>query len=659
MKINQNIQFNGDEQEVMAIIREVVAKYTPSTKAYLVGGIIRDKLIGVESNDIDIMLSNMSGEDFARLVTKHLGVKDAHAIKANPEKSKFISTAKAYIPLSSGKIQEIDFAQARMDVYDGKSRIPVLKPATPEEDASRRDLTINSIFYDILSEKIVDFTGMGISDLQNEIIRTPQDPLKTFMDDPLRIIRVIRFSAKYNFKIDLQTYVAMLDARIRDEIKNKVSKERIGEELKKTLSNPNAEYAIALLKNTGLLEDVLSESLKGTEYEGKLHPKLEMDQNSSYHMLNLWEHTMEVVKNVIGKYKDFDGERKVIMTLAALFHDLGKLCLDIHKTTETGQTSYHGHEDESAKLVPYILKYLKMEPYIKEVSELVRSHMQLHHRERDGAGLRSLRRFIRLCGEKSLNWLDVFNLTVADAYAKDRSVDEETVRDYQELEKKLQEALSSIGQLQDPSKKKVDPILDGHEIMQAFNNNKPGAWIKTVMNWLLDLQDQEPNITKEDASKRMIDNFPEFVKKIITASKCSKILIDSTIDKINKTIKDKPIEAVSLAKDLMGKYDDDDEVVLLCLKTAIKAKKTDSKSLIGSDLVNIGRKIAKKNFLVPEIILNYVIALILSGQEMREEDKKLLLRANKMDSKEARKMIKDIWGLVENNNKNILAKILS
>ena len=656
MKINLNIQFNSDEQEVMAIIRDVIKRYTPSTKAFLVGGIIRDKLIGIESNDIDVMLSNISGEDFARLVTKHMGIQDAHTIKSNPDKSKFITTSKAYIPLSSGKEQEIDFAQARMDVYDGKSRIPVLKPATPEEDASRRDLTVNSIFYDILSEKIVDFTGMGISDLQNDIARTPENPLKTFMDDPLRVFRTIRFSAKYNLKIDPKTYTAMLDPRIRDEIKNKVSKERVGQEITKTLSNPNAEYAITLLKSTGLLEDMLFESLKGTEYEGKIHPKLDMDQNSSYHMLNLWEHTMEVVKNVIGKYKDFDSERKIVMVLSALMHDLGKLCLSIHKTTETGQTSYHGHEVESAKLVPYILKYLKMDPYIKEVSELVGSHMQLHHRERDGAGLRSLRRFIRQMGEKSLNWLDVFNLTVADAYAKDKSVDEETVRDYQDLEVKLQEALSSIGQLQDPSKKKVDPILDGNEIMQAFGNNKPGVWIKTVMNWLLDLQDQEPNITKDDAGKRMMDNFPEFVKKTTTASQCSKILIDSTVDKINEVIKEKPIEAVSLAKDLMDKYDDD-EVVLLCLKTAIKAKKIDSKSLIGSDLVNMGRKIAKKNFLVPEIILNYIVALILSGQEMREEDKAFLLRANKMSPKETRKMIKDIMGLV-GNNRSVLEDIL-
>jgi tRNA nucleotidyltransferase/poly(A) polymerase len=655
MKINTNIQFNSDEQEVMSIIRDVIRKYTPSTQAFLVGGVVRDKLIGIDANDLDVMLSNISGEDFAKLVTKHLGIKDAHTIKSNPDKSKFITTSKAYIPLSSGNIQEIDFAQARMDVYDGKSRIPTLKPATPKEDASRRDLTINSIFYDILSKKIVDFTGMGINDLKNNIIRTPEDPLKTFMDDPLRIFRVVRFSAKYNFKIDPQTYTAMLDSRIRDEIKNKVSKERIGQEITKMLSNPNAEYAITLLKSTGLLEDILTESLKGTEYEGKVHPTLDMNQNNSHHTLTLWEHTMEVVKNVVPKYS---GERKVVMVLSALFHDLGKLCLEIQQKTENGQTSYHGHEVESAKLVPYILKYLKMDPYVKEVSELVGSHMQLHHRERDNAGLRSLRRFIRQMGEKSLNWLDVFNLTVADAYAKDRSVDEKTVRDYQDLETKLQEALSSIGQLQDSSKKKIDPILNGNEIMNYFNNHKPGVWIKTVMNWLLDLQDQEPNISKEDAQKRMIENFPEFVNKTITASKCSRILIDSTINKINKVIKEKPVEAVSLAKDLMKDHNDDEDVVLLCLKTAIKAKEIDHASLIGSDLVNIGRKMAKKNFLVPEIILNYVIALILSGQEMKDEDKEFLLRAKKMNPEKTRKTIKDILD-ISGNNKGVLKKVLN
>jgi hypothetical protein len=284
--------------------------------------------------------------------------------------------------------------------------------------------------------------------------------------------------------------------------------------------------------------------------------------------------------------------------------------------------------------------------------------MRPHYLVRDEGGIRAMRRFIRIIPDQSLEWLDVFNIAVADAYAKDVIQDPSVVRDYQDLEKKLQEALSSIGQLQDPSKKKIAPILDGNEIMGAFGNRKSGAWIKTVMNWLLDLQDQEPNISKEDAQKRMVGNFPEYVKKTTTASKCSKILIDSTVDKINEVIKEKPIEAVSLAKKLLSEYDDDEDVVLLCLKTAIMATKLNSKPLIGSDLVNIGRKMSKKNFLVPEIILNYVIALLLTGQELREEDKKFLLRANKMSPKETRKMIKDILGIVGNNNRQILEQIL-
>lgn len=658
MKINTNIKFNSNEQEVMSIIREVIAKYAPSTQAYLVGGSVRDKLIGVESQDMDIMVYPIRAEDFARLITKHLDIKDPHIIKDNPEKSKFISTSKVFLPTQNG-IMEIDIAQARQDVYRDNSRIPETKPATPQEDMFRRDLTINAIAYSINENKIVDFTGKGISDLQNDIIRTPQDPLKTFMDDPLRIFRVIRFSAKYNFKIDPQTYAAILNPRLRDEIKNKVSKERIGAEITKTLSNPNAEYAITLLKNTGLLEDIITESIKGTEYEGKID-ELEMNQENPNHKLNLWSHTMEVVKGVLEKYKEAEPEKRMVMILAALFHDIGKLYREIWAESKThpGHRSYHGHEEVSAKIIELIFKYLKIENYIKEVSGIAASHMRPHLLVRDEGGIKAMRRFIRNISEQSLNWLDVFNIAVADAYAKDVIRDPETVKEYQELEQHLQEALSSIGQLQDPSKNKIAPILNGNEIMDTFNNQNPGAWIKTVTNWLLDIQDQEPNISKEEARKKIIENFPEYIKKTITASKCSKILIDSTIDKINTSIKDRPTEAVSVAKKLMEEYEEDEDVVLLCLKTAIKAKKINHNSLIGSDLVDIGRKIAKENFLVPEIILNYVIALMLSGQVMKDEDKKFLLRAIKMNPEKTIKMIKDIWNILGNNNKNALIGIL-
>lgn len=658
MEIDVNIisRLSQEEKEIFSIIQNVIKNKTPSTQAFAVGGWTRDKLLGKKSNDIDIMVDDVSGSDFAKMVTSYIGVKDPHVIRENPEKSKFITTAKAYIPLSNGVKQEVDFAQARSEVYDNESRIPTIKTATPQADAFRRDLTINSIFFRINDFKIIDFTGKGIADLQNNIIRTPQDPLKTFKEDPLRTFRCVRFSAKYNFKIDPATYAAMMDPSLRDEIKKKVSKERVGEEIKKTLSNPNAQYAITLLKDTGLLEDILSESLKGTEFEGKVHPSLDMDQQSTYHNLTLWEHTMEVVKNVIEKYKDMEPEKRIVMILSALMHDLGKLSLDIQKKTDDGHTSYHGHEESSGKIVEHILRYLKMEPYIKEVSNLVKNHMKLHHRERDSAGLRSFRRFIREMGEISLNWIDVFNLSVADAYAKDRTVDEETVKDYQEMESKLKEALTTMSPLSDPSKPKVLPVLNGNEIMAAFDNKKPGPWVKTVTNWLLDVQDQDPSLTKEDAIKRIKANFPEF-SNVTKQAKCSKILLDSTVKKVNDILNDKPTESVSLINKLVGNNPDDEDVIAAGLRTAIYATLKLKKTLISSDMIELGKKIAKKNFLDPEINRLLVVSKALCGGKLQESDIKCLKLSLKMDPKGLEMVNRALPHMGESNKSIIISAI--
>ena len=157
-KIDTNIKFTPREQEAITVIKTVINKYAPSTEVYIVGGLIRDRLIGLQSHDMDIMVYPIKAEDFAMLITKYLNIKDPHIIKENPEKSKSISTAKIYLPTKYGE-QEIDIAQARQDIYSD-SRIPTTTIATPEEDAKRRDLTINSIMFNINNNKIVDFTGI-------------------------------------------------------------------------------------------------------------------------------------------------------------------------------------------------------------------------------------------------------------------------------------------------------------------------------------------------------------------------------------------------------------------------------------------------------------------------------------------------------------------
>ncbi|MFW6122344.1 MAG: CCA tRNA nucleotidyltransferase, partial [Petrotogales bacterium] len=445
MQIDTNIKkhLTPDEKEVFSILGNVIEQKAPSTTIRVVGGWVRDKLLEVPSDDIDIMIDNMTGEKFAKLVTEHLGSKNAHVIRTNPEKSKHIETAKAYIPLSSGKVQEIDFAQARDEVYEKNSRIPNTHSATPQEDAHRRDLTINSLFYNINKNQIEDFTGKGLKDLITNTISTPEDPIKTFSEDPLRIFRVIRFAAKYNANIDEKTYKALMNPSLQQDIKNKISKERIGIEISKMLKNPNPLKAINILKETGLWQSIIDEALAGTKFEGKMAP-LNMAQNNPHHKLDLWGHTMQVVKNVLDQYYETEPEKRATIILSALMHDLGKLYYDIQADSQNhpGTTSYHGHEKESKEIAEHILRYLKIEPFINQVAGLASQHMKPHSLL-ENPNIKTLRKFIRQMGEKSLNWLDVFNLAVADAMSKDVEINPETVQKYQTLEANLQEALAS------------------------------------------------------------------------------------------------------------------------------------------------------------------------------------------------------------------------
>lgn len=591
MKIDINIKFSQDEQEVISILKEVATRYSPSIKIYLVGGAVRDKLLGLASNDMDIMIYPDKAESFSKLITNHLGIKDPHVIQENPEKSRNISTTKVYFPTSNG-IKEVDFAQARSETYSD-SRIPIIQAATPEEDAMRRDFTVNSIMYRIypLPQQIEDFTGKGIKDLISNTIRTPLDPLKTFKDDPLRIFRCIRFASKLGFNIDPETYNALTDPSLREEIQNKISKERIGQEIEKIFKNKNAEIAINILKDTGILEDLVNGAIKGTKYEGKMK-QFNMDQNNPNHKLNWFEHTFEVVKNTLEKYKDTEPEKKAVMTLAALFHDLGKLFEGIQTKKEgtdkypgyaDGYTSYIGHEEESKRLTELILKYIKLEPLIQQVSLIAGKHMEPHSLVRDeNASEKALRKFIRRCSEESIEWLDVFNLAMADAYSKSKEVSPETVNLYKNLEARLQQALISMAPAKD---NKVKPVLDGNEIMQILNI-KPGPQMKEIVEFVKDLQDENPQISKEEVSQKIRERFqpkpiqstqpPETIKQAGMDDKkktafCPKHLMTQKAKDIQDAIdNNKLYEANSIMKQLIDEYHKDEGITRMVAINTLK-----------------------------------------------------------------------------------------
>lgn len=208
------------------------------------GGWVRDKLLGTESHDIDVAINNMTGEAFALRLRdycdadpahreKHsIGPQDVgnlHKIARNPDKSKHLETTT--IKLFG---LDVDFVNLRKETYTEDSRNPQVEFGTAEEDALRRDATVNALFYNLHTGKVEDFTG-GMMDMDRKLIRTPLEPLQTFMDDPLRVLRLIRFASRLGFTIDEEAKSVMGDERVLEALKLKISRERIGVELEKML----------------------------------------------------------------------------------------------------------------------------------------------------------------------------------------------------------------------------------------------------------------------------------------------------------------------------------------------------------------------------------------------------------------------------------------
>lgn len=206
------------------------------------GGWVRDKLLGTQSHDIDIAINNMTGYRFAAQVQKYArklrsrdkhdlpdGLKNVHRIAANPAKSKHLETATTNI-----FDFDLDFVNLRKEVYSGDSRNPQMEFGTAKDDAFRRDATINALFYNIHSNLVEDFTG-GLADMENKLIRTPLEPFTTFTDDPLRVLRLIRFASRLDFRLGNETSLYMSDSRVKEALKVKISRERVGIEIEKML----------------------------------------------------------------------------------------------------------------------------------------------------------------------------------------------------------------------------------------------------------------------------------------------------------------------------------------------------------------------------------------------------------------------------------------
>jgi tRNA nucleotidyltransferase (CCA-adding enzyme) len=207
------------------------------------GGWVRDKLLNIPSHDIDTAISAMTGYHFALRLKEYLlhsgnmekhglqreDVGNLHKIAANPEKSKHLETVTTKI-LGF----DVDFVNLRKETYSADSRNPQMEFGTAKEDAIRRDATVNALFYNLHTDEVEDFAG-GLADLDAKLIQTPLEPYQTFVDDPLRVLRLVRFASRLNFKIASECEKAMEDPRILEALKVKISRERVGVEVEKML----------------------------------------------------------------------------------------------------------------------------------------------------------------------------------------------------------------------------------------------------------------------------------------------------------------------------------------------------------------------------------------------------------------------------------------
>lgn len=245
------IAFTEEEKRVFNIIKEYGLSLSPKVTPRLAGGFVRDKLMGISSHDIDVTLDNISGYSFALGLSEK--VKDnpsVHKILANPDKSKHLETAIVNLYGFS-----IDFVHLRSESYS-TIRIPDIRAGTPEEDANRRDITINSLFYNLVTDEIEDFTGRGIMDIKRRIIDTPLDPEITLFDDPLRILRIFRFKSRFAFEISKRIYKALGSQKIQAALETKVSSERIGTEIFKMLDYKNWHEGLLEIVNNGYVHSI-------------------------------------------------------------------------------------------------------------------------------------------------------------------------------------------------------------------------------------------------------------------------------------------------------------------------------------------------------------------------------------------------------------------
>lgn len=402
---------------------------------YVVGGFVRDSIMGRECKDIDIVTIG-SGIELAKKVQEKIGGKSNISVFKN------FGTAMLHF-WDKGEDWQVEFVGARKESYSHSSRKPVVENGTLEDDQNRRDFTINAMAIclnqDRYGELLDPFEGR--EDIRRHIIRTPLDPDITFSDDPLRMLRAIRFACRLDFSIHPDTFDAIKRNAHRIEI---VSMERNIEEINKMITSDYPSMGLRLLDKSGLLELLFPElvKLKGTESVGEKSHK------------DNFKHTLEVLDNV-SKMSD-----KLYLRWAAVLHDIGKpYCKRFDEKTGF---SFHGHEIKGSRMVKQIFRRLKLplNEKMKYVEKLVLLHLRPIVLAEDVVTDSAVRRLLFDAGD---DIDDLMLLCRADITSKNINKVKKFMNNFEIVERKMRE-------IEEKDRiRNFQPPVCGEDIMEIFS----------------------------------------------------------------------------------------------------------------------------------------------------------------------------------------------